>query len=407
MPSTLSAKHDWLILFVLFWYLPIETIMHGLGLAQLPPAYYFITALAAFGTLHLFMTIPRHHFAFIIDGAMAFLATLLMLLLMIFSRLFGAIEYIEPELFESHLVLFASYALLGFILARHIHTIGQKLVEYKVIVTISFFLFLGAYCFLLLWSNDFNPTASFLGFPVQKRVHNLHIVTSSLIALFLLWQMHYSRVASLSYFLIGLLTLFTLGSRSALAFFILAGFVQLYQSFGATRYLFFGGAVIVLLYLNIDSIVTFLEQRERMHSLFTLNIKDGSLLEREQQVLNNMAFIKEHLMLGRVMSEILVDQKGSYIHSYLSYLQSYGIVVFALLNLMIIKTGYHLFRRIRSREHFFRFMSVAYLFCLCEFLFSRSYVTYHLFTLMIIFEVYFCRYDRYADKSAQEEVFNG
>ncbi len=249
------------------------------------------------------------------------------------------------------------------------------------------------YFALLIYSNSYSITASLLGFANKIKYAGIHLSTSSIIAVFLLWQINQSKKTALLYFFIGLVTLFTLGSRSALAFYILVAFISLFRLYGFKKYLLLIVLLISILYVNLENIVTLLEQRERMHALFTLNLKDTSLIERQDQVTSNLDFIKENLFLGKVMGEILVDRKGTYIHSYLSYLQCYGIVVFTLLNLLVFKIFYYFLKHIRSNEYFFHFMGMAFLFTVLEFVFSRSYTIYHLFTFLIIFEVYFYQYN--------------
>ncbi len=403
MSNLFYDKFYLFVLLTLFVYLPLETIMHGIKINILPPSYVFLFIFSALALLHLFISIHKHHFSFLFHGSLSFITTLLILVIIFLSRFLGELDYIDPIDLNIHIAYFLSYCILGFFLALHIHTIAKEIEKHRNIVTYIFIFFLIVYFALLLNNNDYNLSASLLGFTNKIKNAGIHLTTSSIIALFFLWQISQSKYAALIYFIIGFITLFTLGSRSALAFYIIVSFIMIYRLYSLQKYFILLFVLSSVLFFNLDTIVSFLEQRERMHSLFTLNLKDASLVERQLQITNNLLSIKENLFIGQVMGEILVDKKGSYIHSYVSYLQSYGIVVFTLLNLLILKTSYHLLKRINSNDRFFQFMSMAFLFTILEFIFSRSYITYHLFTFLIVFEVYFYQYDRYKSVSFYKE----
>jgi hypothetical protein len=393
MFNLLFDKFYIIVLVTLFIYLPLETIAHGIDLNILPPSYIFIFIFSTYAFFYLFDSMQKHHFDFIIHAKISFTITILILLLIFISRMLGELEYINPKELNIHTAYFLSYTIFGYVLAVNIGAIEELFKAHRNTITTIFFLFVLLYFSLLLYSNSYNIYASLLGFSHKIQYAGIHLSTSSIIAVFLLWQMNQTRKWALLYFIIGLIILFTLGSRSALAFYILVSFITLFRLYGFERYLLLLAVVTLILYLNIDTITALLQQRERMYALFTLDLKDTSLLEREAQITNNLVFIKENLFLGKVMGELLVNGKGTYIHSYLSYLQNYGIIIFLLLNLLIIKISYYYIKNLFSHNRFFHFMGVSFIFITLEFLFSRAYTIYHLFTFLIIFEVYFYQYN--------------
>jgi hypothetical protein len=245
------------------------------------------------------------------------------------------------------------------------------------------------YFLLLIISNNYNLSAIISGFGNKIPHAGIHLVISSMIALITFFKIIKSEnnFSIFLWFITGFIMLFILGSRSALSFYLFSIIILIFLK-NKKNFILFSILLLLLVGTFSSEILSLLEVNHRFYSLVTLDQNDGSLEQRISQGVQNFKFISENLFTGLLMSEIIVLGKGNYIHSYLSYLQSYGIIVFTFLNILLLRIIYYLFiyRNLRNKEY--TLILIAFIYVLLEFLFARGYQSFHLLMFMMFFESY-------------------
>jgi len=390
MLKLLYTKYFVLLLFILFFYYPIETIEHGISLNILPPSFYLIVLSGIYVFFIILVNLQQYSFKVLNYTAISTTIIVLILILTFFSYMLGELYYIPAKALIVFILLFTSFSMIGIYLGAKIDRIEEFLMTHQKKISLLFWVFILVFYFLLFYSNSFDLNMVMFGFGNQIEHAGIHLATSAFVSIYGLWQVSQSKKYKLLYLLVTFITLYILGSRSALAFYLISVAFLYYRIYSWKKYMLIIMTMVGLIVLYAENIMLFLEQRERMYALFTLSAEDGSLMERKAQLAENWAFIMQgNIFTGRIMSEYLVGGAGSYIHGYLSYLQNYGIIIFTLLNILVLKILFRIIKNIRTKDTFFIFMSSSFLFVFLEFIFSRSYNAYHLFAFIIIYERYF------------------
>ena len=188
-----------------------------------------------------------------------------------------------------------------------------------------------------------------------------------------------------------LIELFILGSRSSIFFYIASIFFLFIKNRRYTFIFTIGIIAFLLLTYFMQDIINFYSGDTRIMSMFSGDYaNDASLKEREEQFLNNLKFIEQNWLTGGIYSEFLIAGEGTYIHNYISYLQNFGIVPFALINILFVKIIYSL-ATYNGDSFEFRLIFLMSVFALLSILFSRSYVATWVLLVFAMSEAFFNR----------------
>ncbi|PLY04732.1 MAG: hypothetical protein C0625_15795 [Arcobacter sp.] len=387
----------YLILIIFFYYYPIDIMLTYNGLASIH-TYYFLIIFSIIILIYIIISSQIHQFNFLKEIKNSFLIFTLILILIIFSYLTNNLNHIMDKTFELYLLYLITYFLIAIFIIMKFDLLVKIFDKNN---TIYFFiLFNIIYYYLLFYSNNFNFINSFIfGFGTNGAIYLISTIFIIFISLFTIIQ-NKKYFILLSFF--STILVFTLGSRTGILFFILTLSYTAFKIYGIKKYLLFISSLLIIFFFFNATFSNIFAENERIISLLSLNTQDSSYIARLHQLSNNWTFIKDHYFTGIIMSEYLVGGEGTYIHSYLSYLQNYGIITFTLINILILKLIY-LFFKYNIKNDFHIFVNSIFIYTLLEFIFSRSYAYVHLLIFLLIFEFYYSnlKYTNKKDFSCQ------
>lgn len=377
-------------LFIVFIYLSIETITAGTGLTILPPSYKIFLMLGAVIFFYFLFSV-RNSVKYILRNNPITIFIVFNIIYMILSaKIAGNLSHVAPEDINIFFAYFLPFVLIGLYLSMYIYDWLDKLFDksnHSISIIIMFFVF--SYLYLLLLSNNFDIFKCLYGFGNGYQGRGLHLKLSFLVTIIFLFLMNKYKNSSFIFFVVGLFLLFVLGSRSALAFYIIV-YMMFLLLHGSRQVLVHIILLSLMVFLFSDTVLEFLKTRERIFALISFDTTDGSFSERKDQLIQNWKFIQENFISGLFMSENITIGKGGYIHGYLSYWQSYGILVFVSINILILRVLF-VFLNNMSRQKtndIFIFMFLCFIYTILEFIFSRSYTAHHLFMFLMLTEAY-------------------
>jgi hypothetical protein len=375
--------------------------MHGTKMNYLPPSYLLILVSTFMVFMYYIVKLDMLIFAlkYNLLATILFAITALELLV---SLIFNYLDYIKSIDLIIYIIYLISYYLIGLYLGQHISSILNYFDKHKQQINIFIIFLLFIFFIILLISNQYNIEKVLYGFGNKIPHAGIHLIISDMLAIMILYKITKSKNIAILilWFCVGVLVEFILGSRAAFMFFLFSGILALFlkKKIYLFYFLFF---LVILSVLFNQEIFDIFEQQQRFASLFSMNMHDDSLIKREYQLAVNYAFIEKNYFTGLIMSERITLGKGAYIHSYISYLQNYGIVYFLILNILILNIFWKFFQYLDIKKINGLFMFVSYVYIVLEFIFARGYISYHLFMFLMIFEAY-GNYLKGARKNAEQ-----
>ncbi len=185
-------------------------------------------------------------------------------------------------------------------------------------------------------------------------------------------------------FIITSFILFTLVSRTSFFLFIFVSIIYFsFLNWKLSLVLF--SLLFMGIITNFDYIVNDLGKKNRMIRLFTTG-EDSSLNHRYEIKLDNRKHITiERIALGEYMSDVIdFGHSGHYIHSYESFLYSFGILPFVWLYGIL---GFIFFKLVANiklflQDSILQLIGILGLFLTIEIMFSRAYVTPYIWIII-------------------------
>ena len=260
-----------------------------------------------------------------------------------------AVSYFDVGQFDFWTYFDNSSRILGrnfsfLLLGLNIRLLNEAFHNYKCKVILYCAVFFYLFCILL--STFLNPLNDFYPWYVNGMIKGgsgigslgyLHVSDTSAILLLLMISRAKSASMTLLLTVSGGIILILTGSRAAFLCFFPS--CVIYYLIKTINYRLLGvslfGAVAVFLisiFNSSDLKTSFLDYTDNKTNRFNISriADDESFQWRKEQFGSVISEIEEHWFLGRYMSDALKGRHGTYIHNWLSFWSSYGILPFLL-----------------------------------------------------------------------------
>lgn len=365
----------YLFILLVFFFAPINELLISYYLPQLPYFDFYPFFLAVilgfvyFGKISYFPIKSIH--------MLLFCFFLTVLVVTIFSDNVKDLDghsTLEVNLFFLRKSI--AYLILGFYCAKYLQQL--KYTTYPFLVLTIIFLLLVDWNLL-----KFNT----LSYPNKSQWGNYHYLSEcyavlSFLALCGLNQRN--RALIIIFYLVSIAILFLLGSRSSLFVYILVSSLLLYRLnclsifFCLSLILF----VITIFYSKGLLIVSsFIDDNYRMFALL-ISSDEGSSISRGILAQSGLRDIYENWFTGDLGGQVRHGGTlwGGYIHDFRSYWRQFGIIVFLLYCLMLLKLNVkNLFAFFSEKNTVNFFITISFLFFTVESLFARAYLSTYIF----------------------------
>ncbi len=183
---------------------------------------------------------------------------------------------------------------------------------------------------------------------------------------------------------ISIIVLFLLGSRSSLFIYLLVLTLLLYRlnclpvSLGLCCIMFIA---VVFSSKGLQIVNNFIDDNYRMFSVLISN-EEGSSVSRKMLATSGLEDIKNHWFVGSLGGQVNYGGKlwGGYIHDFRSYWRQFGIIVFLLYCILLLKLNIsNLFKFFRNHNATVFFVTSSLLFFSIESILSRAYLSTYIY----------------------------
>lgn len=366
---------------LLFIYYPLDIILSNLNLPVIH-TYFVLVPLSFLLLIYYLFDFKNLFLNKISNFKISFFTYILMLVILYANSVTDNLSHVSDKNLLLYILHNICYFLLFFIIVHNIEKLqNTQSTSFKIYILFSI-----TYFFLLFFSNDFNIQKSFIfGFNADGAIY---LTSSIFIVFFSLYTMAKNKNYFIFLLILSLTIIITLGSRTGILFYLISLLYFYFKTFERKYSILITILLFTVITIYSEDLLFYVSENQRLISLIELNTQDTSIIERLNQFVINWKFIEKNYFTGLFMSEIITIGEGKYIHSYLSYLQSYGIIIFVFLNILIIKLIYQFFT-IKANDSFTIFVNTILIYTLLEFLFSRSYLFIHLLFFLMFIEYYY------------------
>lgn len=366
---------------LLFIYYPLDIILSNLNLPVIH-TYFVLVPLSFLLLIYYLFDFKNLFLNKISNFKISFFTYILMLVILYANSVTDNLSHVSDKNLLLYILYNICYFLLFFIIVHNIEKLqNTQSTSFKIYILFSI-----TYFFLLFFSNDFNIQKSFIfGFNADGAIY---LTSSIFIVFFSLYTMAKNKNYFIFLLILSLTIIITLGSRTGILFYLISLLYFYFKTFERKYSILITILLFTVITIYSEDLLFYVSENQRLISLIELNTQDTSIIERLNQFVINWKFIEKNYFTGLFMSEIITIGEGKYIHSYLSYLQSYGIIIFVFLNILIIKLIYQFFT-IKANDSFTIFVNTILIYTLLEFLFSRSYLFIHLLFFLMFIEYYY------------------
>lgn len=385
--KSINFYYSLLLFLTIFIYIPLNNTLINLKLSSYPT----LTILAIVVLLGILINLTNLNifFKFLLNYTpFSLIFTIITFIYILFSSYLTDYSYFVPKSYLNETNLFyIIYLFSGFLLAyyyKYLSFFFQKS-KYTIIISSS----LGILIFLILISN--NSLINIINRSIFKEVSISYQLVADLLCIlsFITIAKYYKSKITVLNFIITIIILFILSSRSSILFYVLTILLFLiYTKNIKTIVLSF---ILILLFSNFfyNDIVSFYKKDDRITKLLTFDTKDEvSINQRNILLEKNLIDIKENWFTGNLYGEFHTFKKsGTYIHNYLSYLQNFGFLPFLLFNILLLRISYFILIK-RDATFDNRFIFLIFIFTLLSVLFTRSYAAMYFLPLIILSESY-------------------
>lgn len=385
--KSINFFYSLLLFLTIFIYIPLNNTLINLKLSSFPTLtilgmVVLLGILINLTSLNIFLKFLLNYTPFNL------IFTIVTFIYILVSSYLTNYSYFVPKSYLNETNLFyIIYIFSGFLLAYHYKYLSfffQKS-KYTIIISSS----LGILIFLILISN--NSLVNIINRSIFKEISISYQLVADLLCIlsFLtIAKYHKSKITFLN-FIITIIILFILSSRSSILFYILTILLFLIYTKNIKTIVF--SFIFIILFSNFfyDSIISFYKQDARITKLLTFDTKDEiSINQRNIMLEKNLLDINENWFTGNLYGEFNTFKKsGTYIHNYLSYLQNFGFLPFVIFNILLLRISY--FILIKKDDSFDnRFIFLIFTFTLLSILFTRSYAAMYFLPLIILSESY-------------------
>jgi hypothetical protein len=189
-------------------------------------------------------------------------------------------------------------------------------------------------------------------------------------------------------FLLTVVILFALGSRSTFFIYLLVSLIVLYIC-NVYKVNIYKIILFVILFVFVFSMAIdfrslffpFIDSNNRMFSIF-LCLNEGSMVSRSVLANSGMADIYDNWIGGDLGGQVKYggDLWGGYIHDFRSYWRQFGLIPFAFYTLILIRLNLlSFYTAIRTLEVRSLFLFATLLFFTLESFFSRAYLSTYIY----------------------------
>ncbi|MEI5659437.1 O-antigen ligase family protein [Acinetobacter baumannii] len=270
-----------------------------------------------------------------------------------------------------------SYHLIGILMYIVSYIIGRNYVEQNEKILIAIF-------FLMMFKVISNADLSVFRIDlssVDDNLKGLYLGLSDIFCIFAIilvgtlkkqsWQIYI--------FILSILSLFILNSRSSLYIYIFSILFYFILFFRVSKILYLSTLVLIILFFYSSKLLSLLSENNRMFSVLSFDGADQSSQERASLSEQGLKQISEHMLLGDYGGVIkLHGDLGAYIHNIFSYWQNYGLIAFLLALYFFvyqtIKAGFKAYKYRENSKYHYVFILSIYL--ILTVLFTRSYNWY-------------------------------
>ncbi len=303
--------------------------------------------------------------------------------------------------FWRYLALFIIFV-LSILTSIIISRIGDFNDYYKCFVWFLYFV-IGYYLSTILKTNKFklylictniifciSIVVFYLSVDIKEYPMNyLRIAESFVLISFLAHSITNKKKYNLLLFVLNIIALFFINSRSALIGYFIFFFLFVYIRYGKVYFfklISLSSVFGVLVVFKMKSIIE--AYNDRILRLFFNKEGDTSLLARDHLLDQGIVRIKENWFSGDFKGQLAYGEAGSYIHNILSYWSQFGLIVFMLVCLLILAGIVVIIQRKRNLpyENFvmtYGFYTMLVLLVSKSYMYNNIYLTFGLILALI------------------------